>query len=1559
MKLVLIAVLILFLFVPLAGASNVYLNRNSAWGQNLTDVYYGSLALGDIDSDGDLDLVLTGQSNSGDVAKIFLNNGTTFNENRIWQQNLMPMRHGCISLGDIDNDGDLDLALAGCTSGGGQSPCSAVTAKVYSNNGSSLIENSTWKGDITPAYDCSIVLGDVDSDGDLDLAMIGQGAGGNIAKIHINNGTEFQENQEWQANLDAVFQGSLGWGDIDNDGDLDLVLTGDKSVEGKVTKIYINNGTTLAESSNWGANLTAVDRSSVILGDYDNDGGLDIALIGQFTTDHLDFFRNKGSTFVFDQDETTIDFAGYFRGSIGWGDYDNDGDLDLAAIGKEFGRNKIYLNNDSIFEIDDSASNDLFKDDFQQSSLTWGDIDNDGDLDLIASGVNITGLFTRVYKNNFTNSNINPIAPSLNLNSTFNFSEGILTLSWGNGSDMETPTLGLYYNLRVGTCSGCHDVVSGVYGGYSGGGGGGGPSAGYFGNMMQRKSITLNRPDLENETIYWAVQTIDTGLAKSAWSEEQVYEIVIASPSCYENWTYGEWSSCVNNQQTRTATDLNGCGTEMNKSETTRSCSTYVPPSGGSTPPPSGPLPPSGDDDVDANENETNYSGDIESTTGEGQDNSTSNFSVEQVCLPLERKCFEKELLECSPDGSEWMLIQECEYGCEGGECKEGQEKTRWINFAWVLMIFAAVVLIITLIVIFKSKFNFSGINFSSKKPTKILLLSLSFLLYVILVTGFVEASDVGLIESATWSMNLTGVFHSSLVFGDIDNDNDNDLIIMGCSAGDVDTCTTADKINIYINNGSSFIGNNNWGDNLANLGYGSLALGDIDNDGDLDIVAMGDMGGGSGVVKIYTNNGSTFIENVTWANNLSNVDAYAGSLALGDIDSDGDLDLFLVGASPSSDNGAYINDGTKFIKKTEWLNSLPYVGYGLGMGAIGLVDLDNDNDLDLVFLGSRSTNFYRGIYINNGTALVEDSSWEDSLDNIFGWPSLTLGDFNSDGKTDLACIGTRTGDHFYIYENNGTGLKINTTEDIPSSACVPGFFDGSIHWGDYDNDGDLDISAIGKEPGRAKIIEQGISNPWNCSFASDDTAHLNVSNQIVQGSLAWNDVNNDGNLDLAITGSDDGIYISKIYISNGTISSSIPNHPSYLNSTFNFSTGKLALSWGNGSDTETPTLGLYYNLRVGTCSGCHDVVSGVYGGSSNPTAGYFGNMMQRKSITLNRPDLENKTIYWAVQTIDTGLAKSSWSDEQVYEIVIASPSCYENWTYGEWSSCVNNQQTRSATDLNNCGTEVNKSETSRSCSTYVPPSGGPSGPSGPSTPPQEPEKPKNATGYFEKILAGVDTRISLNDSGIAIHQVWVRVNNEAKEVAAYIKKLDSKPLSVSQEPEGNVYQYLNITYTNLPDSEIESCKILFRVEISWIKNNSINKSSIGLFRFHNGEWHVIPTTLKKEESDFINYESDSPGFSIFAIAGDLLEEPGLICVTGERKCIVDELLECSEDGLEWISLETCKYGCENGRCVEEPAEFGGGPTYLLPFGIIITLIILIGGIVFHRKRSAPRNSLS
>src|SRR3989338_7961730 len=503
-------------------ATQTYLNESDQWQSNLTTVQFASLAFGDIDNDGDLDLALSG-SGSNNVAKIYINNGSTLTENTTWQDNLTGVNYGSLAFGDIDNDGDLDLALSGCSNGGNglSTACNdgGYRTFIYLNNGTSLVENSQWGSNLTKSWKGSLAFGDLNNDGDLDLALSGQSSNGKISKIYINNGTSLVENSTWQGNLTAVFESSLAFGDVNNDGYLDLALCGDKGTSNEISKIYINNGTSFNENSTWQDNLLNVDWCSLAFGDYDNDGDLDLTLIGHTTQDNHRIYRNNGTAFIEINREITGDLIGIFAGSLAFGDYDNDGDLDLVATGNE-GYTVLYLYNMSSTNFTKSSQDpeshilNLEK----GSNVVFSDIDDDNDLDLALAGyLEPIDFQAKIYTSNtsLTTNNTKPSAPNNFFGSTY--SDNVLELGWGNGSDTETNISGLYYNLMIGNSTTNHTIVSGVFGGSSN------PTAGYFGNMMQRKNITLYVKLEANTNYSWYVQTIDTGLAKSDWSARQTF----------------------------------------------------------------------------------------------------------------------------------------------------------------------------------------------------------------------------------------------------------------------------------------------------------------------------------------------------------------------------------------------------------------------------------------------------------------------------------------------------------------------------------------------------------------------------------------------------------------------------------------------------------------------------------------------------------------------------------------------------------------------------------------------------------------------------------------------------------------------------------------------------------------------------------------------------------------------------------------------------------------------------------------------------------------------------
>jgi hypothetical protein len=176
--------------------------------------------------------------------------------------------------------------------------------------------------------------GDYNNDGFLDILLTGSPDGkSNTSKIYKNNG-----NGTFTEQIDISLIGICGtaaWGDFNNDGFLDILIVGNHGTFGSinpVSKIYKNNGDgTFIEKT--GISLPAVAISSVAWGDYNNDGFLDILFTGVRNMEHYStiIYKNNGDeTFT---EQISIQLIGLKSSSAAWGDFNNDGLLDFRLTG--------------------------------------------------------------------------------------------------------------------------------------------------------------------------------------------------------------------------------------------------------------------------------------------------------------------------------------------------------------------------------------------------------------------------------------------------------------------------------------------------------------------------------------------------------------------------------------------------------------------------------------------------------------------------------------------------------------------------------------------------------------------------------------------------------------------------------------------------------------------------------------------------------------------------------------------------------------------------------------------------------------------------------------------------------------------------------------------------------------------------------------------------------------------------------------------------------------------------------------------------------------------------
>ena len=268
--------------------------------------------------------------------------------------------------GDYDNDGDADLFVAN----------SDQANFLYKNQDGSLLQlvpdNIANDGGVS--YGCA--WGDFDNDGYLDLFVANQ----NVNFLYQNNG-DGTFTRITTGDIATDDQVSLGcaWGDYNNDGWLDLFVAN----VGR-NALYTNNGDSTFSKVSTGDIVTDENYSTGgSWGDYDNDGDLDL-FVTNFDNQNNALYRNNGDgTF---SKVTTGDVVndGSFSASSAWGDFDNDGDLDLFVANSKTEKNLLFQNNgDGTFTrlTQGAIANDLAN----SQACSWADYDNDGDIDLFVA----------------------------------------------------------------------------------------------------------------------------------------------------------------------------------------------------------------------------------------------------------------------------------------------------------------------------------------------------------------------------------------------------------------------------------------------------------------------------------------------------------------------------------------------------------------------------------------------------------------------------------------------------------------------------------------------------------------------------------------------------------------------------------------------------------------------------------------------------------------------------------------------------------------------------------------------------------------------------------------------------------------------------------------------------------------------------------------------------------------------------------------------------------------------------------------------------------------------
>jgi len=434
---------------------------------NLTGVLYGEAKWIDIDNTGKAELLLSGYDTNYEVfsALYSYQSGSL----GLLPITIDPYYFSSIGKLDYNNDGVSDFIIIGYNSNDEE----ASNLYVSDGNGSYTIQDI----DIPGTTNGKIKIEDLNNDGLDDVIITGADANYvNIAKLYLQN-TDGDFIESPVPFFGSTYS-SITTFDANNDGNIDVLLTGFSGSYIPESKLYLNDGTAVFTESN--AELANVYFSTSSAADYDNDGDIDI-LISGFNSSYVPYtvlYNNDNGNFT---ENTTVALEQLYWGVSNFIDYDNDGDLDLFLSGADSNtvpHAKFYKNTNGTLSEDANAEIGIYG--TYISSADWTDYDNDGDLDFVLSGLNSDNeAITKVYTNkqeglsidDFTNTTQFSIYPNPTTDKTVNlvYDEEQLTASI-NTIKIYSSTGQKVYQTNLNTNSGFYNksldlssLASGIY----------------------------------------------------------------------------------------------------------------------------------------------------------------------------------------------------------------------------------------------------------------------------------------------------------------------------------------------------------------------------------------------------------------------------------------------------------------------------------------------------------------------------------------------------------------------------------------------------------------------------------------------------------------------------------------------------------------------------------------------------------------------------------------------------------------------------------------------------------------------------------------------------------------------------------------------------------------------------------------------------------------------------------------------------------------------------------------------------------------------------------------
>ncbi|HET8858815.1 FG-GAP-like repeat-containing protein [Marivirga sp.] len=501
------SILIIFLLCGICGKSH------SAFSQSFQKVDGSGIpALGnaqidwlDYNSDGNIDIIISGNDERGmAIFDVYQNKG-----NNTFSAVGLPvaaLKSSRFLLDDFNNDNRVDILYTG------RDLNNQPSTILLENNGS----NFNIKSSNLPAIkNASLSAIDFNQNGKVDILISGQDANNDIiTELWTNSGDDFTKST---LQFPQVFNGSWAVVDFDKDGYDDIVISGETSIGNFRTILFYNEfGKALRESNNSILNNLLIKNIEIT--DFNQNGNLELFIFGRdgFFEPFVKLMEYNDGNFA-DLNISLPALSSVVSQSI---DSDNDGDRDILLFGLSSGsqyEGSLYVNDGNA----NFANSGVSVGTLANGGITVSDLNNDGASDFTYSGFTDIDPASSIVQSLYLNENItNNTTPEIpNGLSSISIGDSV-KLEWNVSSDDLTSSNTIHYNVYVGTAPGKTDIISPVSG----------LSVNQLlSNRINRISNTLEiLTSLEEGEYFWSVQAIDNAGNVSAFAAEESFS------SCYK-----------------------------------------------------------------------------------------------------------------------------------------------------------------------------------------------------------------------------------------------------------------------------------------------------------------------------------------------------------------------------------------------------------------------------------------------------------------------------------------------------------------------------------------------------------------------------------------------------------------------------------------------------------------------------------------------------------------------------------------------------------------------------------------------------------------------------------------------------------------------------------------------------------------------------------------------------------------------------------------------------------------------------------------------------------------